>query len=63
MYALYEVRRTYCGVTCAVLVYLSMNEGAHIKGVKLAGECVTGKMLGIQERTKFIVGIHGRRLK
>jgi len=41
-----------------------MSEGAHIKVVKLVGECVTGKILGIQERTKFvIVGIHGGRLK
>jgi hypothetical protein len=35
-----------------------------IKVLKLAGECVTGKILSIQERTKFvIVGIEGRRLK
>jgi hypothetical protein len=64
MYDLCEVRVTYCGVTCSVLGYLSMSEGAHIKVVKLAAECVTGKILGIQERTNFvIVGIHGGRLK
>jgi hypothetical protein len=41
-----------------------MSEGTRIKVVKLAGEFVTGKILGIQERTKLvIVGIHGGRLK
>jgi hypothetical protein len=64
VYDLYEVRRTYCGVTSAVLDYVSMSEGAHIKVVKLSGECVTGKILGIQERTRLvIVGVHGGRLK
>jgi hypothetical protein len=64
VYDLCEVRQTYCGVTSAVFGYVSMSEGAHIKVVKLAGECVTGKVPGAQERTKFvIVGIHGGRLK
>jgi len=41
-----------------------MSEGIHIKVVKLAGECVTGKILGTQERTKLvIVGMHGGRFK
>lgn len=64
MYDLCEVRRTYCGIPSAVLGYVSMSEGTRIKVVKLAGEFVTGKILGIQERTKLvIVGIHGGRLK
>jgi hypothetical protein len=41
-----------------------MSEGTHIKVAKLSGECVTGKILGIQERTKLvIVRIHRGRLK
>lgn len=64
VYDLCEVRQTSCGVTSTVLGYVSMSKGAHIKAVSLAGECVTGKVLGIQERTTFvIVGIHGGRLK
>jgi hypothetical protein len=60
VYDICEVRWTYCGVPSAVLGYISISEGAHIKVVKFAGECVTGKILGIQERTKFvIVGIQG----
>jgi len=64
VYDLCEVRRTYCGVPNAVLGYVSMSEGTHIKVAKLSGECVTGKILGIQERTKLvIVRIHRGRLK
>jgi hypothetical protein len=46
-----------------VLGFVSVSEKA-LNVVKLAGECVAGKILGIQERTKLVImGIHGGRLK
>jgi len=36
---------------------------SRIKVVKLAGGCVTGKILGIKERTKLVIMNTGGRLK
>ena len=54
MYDLCHRRQKYHGLYSAVIGYVSISEEANIKLVQLVGECMTRKIIVIQERTKLI---------